>query len=147
MFLLGLVADRLLAEAITVATNLGMHAPGRSKVTSFLTEVHRRVFAHVYIVDKNSAIFTGRPPHLSHRYCSLTLPLDLSDEIVMSLPGDLVPLQHAAPGKTDDRGWNTEGLLLRTTLTRARALIAHIRGEILEMALAVDQVLDAVVLR
>lgn len=65
----------------------------------------------------------------------------------MLMSGDLVPLQHVAPGKIDDHGWNTEGLLLRTTLTRARALIAHIRGEILEIALAVDQLLDADVLR
>lgn len=136
------MADRLLAEAVAVATNLGMHITAQPNVTSFLTEVRRRLFAHVYVTDKNMAIFTGRPPHLTHRYCSLTLPLDVNDDVVMSLPGDPVAIEDVAPGRIDGRGWSTEGEILKTTLTRARALMSLIRGEILEIALGVNQPLD-----
>lgn len=116
-------------------------------MTSFTTELRRRLFAHVFIVDKNSAILTGRPPRLSRRYCSAPIPLDVSDDIVMNLPGHLIPIEDVAPGRVDIHGWNTEGLVLKTTLTRTRALYSYIRDAILELVLGVDQNLDISTLR
>lgn len=136
-----------MAESIAVATSLGMHVSTTPDMTSFTTEIRRRLFAHVYIVDKNTAILTGRPPRLSHRYCSAAIPLDVSDEIVMEMPGDPVPVEGVAPDHVDDRGWNTEGVVYKTTLTRARALISHIRDAILEIALGVSQTLDVFALQ
>lgn len=108
-------------------------------MTSFMTEIRRRLFAHVFIVDKNTAIVTGRPPRLSHRYCSAPIPLDVSDEIVMNMPGHLVSVEDVLPGRIDGNGWNTDGMVYKTTLTRARALISRIRDAILEIALGTDQ--------
>lgn len=141
------MTERLLGEAISVATGLGMHAASPPESTSFLVELRRRLFAHICVVDKSSSIFTGRPPRLSHRYCAASLPLDVSDEVVMALPGHLIPTDSVAPGKINESGWNTEGALYKTTITRARTLISYVRDEILELALGVNQVLDTSHLR
>lgn len=124
-----------------------MHVNSSPDTTSFLTEVRRRLFAHVFVVDKNGAILTGRPPRLSHRYCSTPLPLDVSDEVVMAMPGNLVSVEGVASDLVDAYGWNTQGAVYRTTLIRARNLFSQIRDEILEIALSVSQVLDTGALR
>ncbi|KAL2846992.1 hypothetical protein BJX68DRAFT_256200 [Aspergillus pseudodeflectus] len=41
---------------------------------SFLTELRKTVFARVYSGDKNVAIFVGRPPRMSKRFCHFQIP-------------------------------------------------------------------------
>ena len=68
---------------------------------------------------------------LSRRYSSTPLPLDLSDEALLS--GQPIPPNAAA--LLDADGWNTTGQIYSTTILRARTMFAFIRDEILEIAL------------
>lgn len=75
--------------------------------------------------------FTGRPPLLSLRYTSTPVPLDIGDEVLFSDAATLAQsVQHL-----DENGWNTRGEFSSSTFIRARALMAFIREEIIEIAL------------
>lgn len=76
--------------------------------------------------------FTGRPPLISHRYASTPLPLDLRDEDLLSDGPTLVQ----AVASLDDKGWNTSGGVYSSTLIRARAMLAFVRDELIEIALS-----------
>jgi hypothetical protein len=69
------------------------------------------------------------------RACSAAIPLDLSDEIVTEMSGDTVPVEDVAQVMLMTV---TEGVVYKTTLTRARALVSHIQDAILEIALGVN---------
>lgn len=111
--------------------------------TSLITEIRRRLFSHVYIVDKVFALYANRPPLLSRRYCSLLLPLDISDEVVMALSGQAISIEdiRAANG-LDDQGWTTGNVIQKSTIMRARVLVGHVRDEIIEVMLGVGEDLD-----
>lgn len=125
------------SQAVTVAVSLGLHVTARSAIdtVSLSSQIRRRLFAHLYIIDKSSAILTGRPPLLSHRYCSTPLPLDMSDDMVLALEGSTVVKGTLSKYKIDKNGWNINSLIYSSTLMRARLSMAHIREDILEMAL------------
>lgn len=79
---------RLMGETAAMATFLGLHVvpcsgPGSYSVA---TEVRRRNFAAMYIIDKVFGTFTGRPPLLGRRFVSSELPLDVSDETLLDEP-------------------------------------------------------------
>lgn len=122
---------RLMGETAAMATFLGLHVVPRSGpgLYSVGAEVRRRTFATMFIIDKVFGTFTGRPPLLGRRFVSSELPLDVSDETLLDEP----PEQWFA--HVDENGWNTEGKIYSTTLSRARATILLIRDEILELAL------------
>ena len=98
-------------------------------------QVKRRLFAVAYLVDKSAAIFTGRPPLLSRRYCSTPLPLDIGDDVLLDAHVD--PSTWLSTVNSD--GWNVENKLSNATILRARGLISYIRDEILEMTLGIGQ--------
>ena len=77
------------------------------------------------------ASFVGRPPFINHRYCTLTPPLDLSDEILV-IGGDVLA---QAISELDSNGWNTAGVRNRITHTRMRFLLAVTREQALDLAL------------
>ena len=77
------------------------------------------------------ASFVGRPPLINHRYCTLTPPLDLSDEILV-IGGDVLA---QAISELDSNGWNTAGVRNRITHTRMRFLLAVTREQALDLAL------------
>lgn len=90
----------------------------------------RRLFTAIYILDKAAAIFSGKIPLLTSQYCSTALPLDICDTTLLhTQTSDLLSLG------IDNYGWNTGGKIYRTTTLRARGLIAHLREEILVIAL------------
>lgn len=94
--------------------------------------MRRRLFAAIFVHDKVTATFTGRPPFLSRRFSSTPLPLDISDEMLLTssdMPGGFDSLH------VDEHGWNTDRKIYSTTSLRARALMAFVRDEILEIAL------------
>lgn len=88
--------------------------------------------ARVYNIDKVVVSFTGRPPMLSRRYFSRPLPLDISDEDLMT-GGDAI---KRAVQALDENGFSSDGDVLGASLIRARAQLAYIKEELLEMALA-----------
>lgn len=75
--------------------------------------------------------FLGRPPRLSHRYCKIELPLDLSDEQLFLEGAEL----EAALAELDENGWNTNGVQGRATWSRVWLQNMRIREDILEIAL------------
>lgn len=115
-------------------TYLGLHVleNGDTYKPSFCSENKRRVVAQIFIGDKLSCAFSGRPPLLSRRYFSTPLPLDLRDEDLMS---DSVTILRAA-GELDERGWNMLGGLYPATIIRARCMMAFVRDELIEIALS-----------
>ncbi|UNI23105.1 hypothetical protein JDV02_008945 [Purpureocillium takamizusanense] len=128
---------RLHGESLSMATFLGLHAsPGDPRDRSISTQIKRRLFAKVVVSDKVMATFTGRPPHLAHRFISTPLPLDIPDDVLLGLTpwsDDLV----------DENGWNTRGKTYATTLQRARCMIAFARDPILDIALQPSELVDA----
>lgn len=91
------------------------------------------MFQEVFSHDKALSMFLGRPPRLSHRYCVVQLPLDLSDD-EMLLEG---PELETALSRLQD-GWNTSGLFHRVTWRRVRAGRARVREDMLEIACGTD---------
>lgn len=124
---------RLHGEAVALTTYLGLHVTSLASVStiSVASEVKRRLFAVLFNIDKVMATFTGRPPLLTRRYCSTPLPLDISDEVLLSnAPEHLDKSRHV-----DEHGWNRDGKIHSTTILRARTILAFIRDAILELAI------------
>ncbi|KAK3717656.1 hypothetical protein LTR37_005723 [Vermiconidia calcicola] len=119
-----------LCDAI-VAMGLHQGNPVDAQTPFFLAELRRKIFISVYGHDKVVATFLGRPPRLSHRYCKMESPLDLSDDQLF-LEG---PELDACLSTLDANGWNTTGNLHRTTWLRVWFQHCRIREDILEIAL------------
>lgn len=79
--------------------------------------------------DKEIAMFTGRPPALSHRHFSCPLPSDVSDEALME-GGERLQDELA---QVDDEGWNTQGKMYDATICRIMACTAIIQDEVMEL--------------
>ncbi|KAI1087001.1 hypothetical protein F5B19DRAFT_497797 [Rostrohypoxylon terebratum] len=126
------------AESVSLCTFLGYHAltaTDRHPV-NITCQIKRTLFHHKYIVAMVIVSFTGRPPLIASRYSSTPLPLDISDEELFS-DHDIF---MKAVGRLDERGWNTDGKIYHATRIRARAILARLREELFEIALANDQV-------
>lgn len=104
-----------------------------SETPFFLAELRKRIFTSVYGHDKILATFLGRPPRLSHRYCKMEMPLDLSDDQLFN--SGTGPEQDAIVASLDANGWNTSGQLSSTTWGRVWFQHCCIREDILEIAL------------
>lgn len=112
---------------------MGLHQGNRvdAETPFFLAELRKRIFISAYGHDKVVATFLGRPPRLSHRYCKMEPPLDLSDDQRLLQGADL----DAALANLDDNGWNVSGNLNRSTWQRVWFQHCRIREDILEVAL------------
>lgn len=120
-------------DLMAMTTYLGLHAsPSADPFDCSITaQVKRQLFAAVFTHDKVTATFTGRPAFLSRRFSSTPLPLDLSDDMLLS---GTLPADYRAC-RVDESGWSTDGRIYVTTTLRARAMLAYVRDEILEIAL------------
>ena len=116
-----------------MTTALGMHrdADADPRKVNVSSEMRRRIYAAVFNIDKVNSTLTGRPPMLSYRYSSTPLPLDLSDEQLLSDPASLIESVE----RLDANGWSNDGQIYSTTILRARTSFSIIRGEILDIAL------------
>lgn len=124
---------RLHGENVALLTYLGLHALHDDKpyVPTAAKEVRRRLVAQVFVIDKVAASFSGRPPLLGRKYMLTPLPLDLCDEVLMSDPETTATAVYAL----DENGWNREGECYSTTIVRARAKLARVKDEVMEVAL------------
>ncbi|GFP60592.1 hypothetical protein TASIC1_0023000400 [Trichoderma asperellum] len=59
---------------------------------TYLIELRKRAIALSHELDKSLATFVGRPPRLNRSYCTIELPLDLSDSVIVG-PAELLELQ------------------------------------------------------
>ncbi|PYI00709.1 hypothetical protein BO78DRAFT_329353, partial [Aspergillus sclerotiicarbonarius CBS 121057] len=124
-------AWKLLGDASTMAFALGLHEPDPADPTVpfFLAELRKRAMAAGYMIDKELAIVLGRPPRLSHRYCDLLLPLDLSYAEMIADE----PTRDAALRELDATGWNRQGFLSKGAHPRVGLMIAKLRENVLEV--------------
>ncbi|RYP35283.1 hypothetical protein DL767_003871 [Monosporascus sp. MG133] len=99
---------------------------------AFLTQWKRGCFAAAFYVDKCLATFFGRPPLLNYRHCNLTLPLDLSDDVLVA---DAASFAESV-GDLNADGWNNRGQVHRSSLARIRMLLAIFRAQVLEITAA-----------
>ena len=97
----------------------------------WLSEMRKQTFAITYSMDKDLSSFTGRPPRLLRKYCSMQLPLDMKQER-MTLPEDLLVEEL---DKLDEHGWNTMKAFLPTTYVRSWLISNMITEDILEFLL------------
>lgn len=78
--------------------------------------VRKTAFARIYSADKNIAIFLGRPPRMSKRFCHFQIPSSFPESY------------------GDDVEWDPEAKPSYTGDTRWSALCASLKEEILELA-------------
>ncbi|KAI2603161.1 uncharacterized protein GGS25DRAFT_526202 [Hypoxylon fragiforme] len=126
------------AEAMALVTFLGFHVleeRDRHRV-SFMSEIKKSLYHHMYAMAQLLVSFTGRPPMMSRRFASAPLPLDIGAEYLFAGHDDLVK----AIERLDEKGWNTDGKMHFFTRIRARSILAAIREEIFEIALSNEQV-------
>ncbi|KAF8251868.1 hypothetical protein K440DRAFT_647294 [Wilcoxina mikolae CBS 423.85] len=65
----------LVAAAVRISTSIGMHRRGSSfGLSPTETQQRRRIFWILYILDKNMALRTGRPPCINDDDCNVELP-------------------------------------------------------------------------
>lgn len=124
---------RLHGQQIALATYLGMHAipQDSSYVPTMSSEARRRLASQIFVIDKVAASFSGRPPLLSRKYMLTPLPLDLSDEVLLSCPETIASAVEAL----DEKGWNQDGKLYSATMVRARRMLASVKDEVMEVSL------------
>ncbi|OPB46359.1 Zn2Cys6 transcriptional regulator [Trichoderma guizhouense] len=120
-------------DLMAMTTYLGLHVSPNANPKDFsVTEqTKRQLFAAIFTHDKVTATFTGRPAFLSRRFSSTPLPLDMSEELLLSNP----PLADYTDCRVDENGWSTDGKIYLSTTLRARAMLSYVRDEILEIAL------------
>ncbi|KAL7931873.1 fungal-specific transcription factor domain-containing protein [Trichoderma chlorosporum] len=120
-------------DLMALTTFLGLHASPNvnPKDWSITTQIKRQLFAAIFTHDKVAATFTGRPAFLSRRFSSTPLPLDMSEELILSSP----PPADYGECRVDEDGWSLDGRIYFTTTLRARTMLSYVRDEILEIAL------------
>jgi hypothetical protein len=131
--ILGYQAWRRLSDLVSTIYAAGLHLEndGAENFPFFLRQWRRRCFVAAFSMDKLIASFVGRPPLINGRFCTLTAPLDLSDEVLVA-GGDVL---DKAISELDSAGWNRDGKLHAVTPTRLRYQLATIREETLEVVL------------
>ncbi|KAI1433784.1 hypothetical protein GGR50DRAFT_464031 [Xylaria sp. CBS 124048] len=96
----------------------------------FLSEIRTRLFACLYAHDKALSNILDRPPRIPRHYCNRKLPLDVSDEKLLSSGSTLEEILLGL----DSEGWNGEESC-PTDLLRARYEFATLREDILSVRL------------
>lgn len=123
----------LSGEIISSVVAMGFHQDIKmnGRIPFFLLEIRKRLLTQTYSGEIGIATFLGRPPRLSHRYCNLEPPLDLSVSQIV-LEGDALALALAG---LDDKGFNTAGRVHRVTWMKTWLGFAPAREDILNLAL------------
>ncbi|KUJ12384.1 uncharacterized protein LY89DRAFT_738173 [Mollisia scopiformis] len=102
---ISLVVWRQLGDLVSAVTALGLHRLSPGGPITFLSEIKKRIFNRTFYFSMSNSLLTGRPPHLSHRFCHIELALDVSDEVLMKGEQEL----QTAIAALDSNGWNREG--------------------------------------
>lgn len=129
----GYDAWRRLGDLVATIYAAGLHqdTDDSDNCPFFLRQWRRGLFASAFFMDKSIATFVGRPPLMNYRYCTLTAPLDLADDVLI-VGGDTV---NQAISELDSAGWDTRGVKNRMSPVRLRYQLAIFREQTLEIAL------------
>ncbi|KXJ90364.1 hypothetical protein Micbo1qcDRAFT_226266 [Microdochium bolleyi] len=131
-------AWRRLGDCIASLYALGYHQKIETRlpeVPFFLAEFRRSAFAHIYSADKNVAIFLGRPPRISRRFCHFQSPL------FFEANENDAPSVATAPAEGDDDieairtwfSWDPNTPIIYRSECRWAAMCAALKEEILEL--------------
>lgn len=114
----------------------GLHTESKSisDLPFWLVELHRRVLACTFSIDKLLCTFVGRPPRLSQRYCYIHIPLDL-EPLELAYEGE--QLKHAL-SNIDENGWNRMNSS-KIQFLRSLLFCSQLREEVLEICLGPPQ--------
>ncbi|KAE9367110.1 hypothetical protein N431DRAFT_83075 [Stipitochalara longipes BDJ] len=93
----------------------------------FVAECRRKTFAASFQFDKFVSALVDRPPRLLKRFSDCRMPLDLTDEELLSSETE----EQARASLTTD-GWNPKIRYIPATWHRLRYMIGTLREEILE---------------
>ncbi|PWY80263.1 putative C6 transcription factor [Aspergillus sclerotioniger CBS 115572] len=120
----------------------GLHQEGSpaDDCPFFLQQWRRWCFAAAFSMDKNQATFVGRPPSINYRYCTLTPPLDLSEDLLITGGDNLA----SAISKLDSSGWAAKDENDRVSVLRLRFTFAVFREQALEIALGTSEHVELV---
>ena len=138
----GYQAWRRLGDLTATIYAAGLHVDTETSEDCpfFLRQWRRCCFTSAFYMDKMMATFVGRPPLLNYRYCTLTPPLDLSDEVLVA-GGEAL---NQAISELDSAGWNTNGVRHRMSTGRIRFQLSVFRERTLEIALVNHEPRDLV---
>lgn len=131
---IGYQAWRRLSDLAATVYASGLHqvdGPADENCPFFVKQLRRGCFAAAFFIDKCVATFVGRPPLINYRYCSLTLPYDVDDDVLFS-GGDV---EEEVLSRVDVNGWDKNGVERRQSVNRMRFQLSIYREEILELAL------------
>lgn len=131
---LGYQAWRRLSELAATVYASGLHQVdgfADENCPFFLKQLRRGCFTAAFFVDKCVATFVGRPPLINYRYCSLTLPIDVDDDVLFFSKA----IEHDVLQLVDKNGWDKNGIPRRPGINRIRFQLSVCREEILELAL------------
>lgn len=133
MMELGYQAWRRLGDLSATVYAAGFHQEN-SQVDDcpfFLRQWRRICFAAAFYADKAIATFVGRPPFINYRYCSLTPPMDIQEDLLVAGGEDLT----SAISSLNVDGWNTQRQNYRASMIRLRFIFSVYRDQALEIAL------------
>ena len=121
-------------EEINAVLTMGLHQKieANDKLPIFLAETRKLVSVAIYGSEIGLAAFLGRPPRLSYRYCSLDLPLDLSEAQLMLSKDEIDAIIRTT---IDESGFSKTKRLTRFGRLRAQIPIVCRREDILDLAL------------
>ena len=137
----GYNAWRRLGDCVASLYALGYHQKIETKhpeVPFFLAEFRRTAFAYIYSADKNVAIFLGRPPRVSRRFCWFQSPVFHEEDERAAVGSDN---RRSERGGLDgdlesDRtwfSWRPDTPITYRSDARWSAMCAALKEEILEM--------------
>ncbi|CAG9954335.1 unnamed protein product [Clonostachys rosea f. rosea IK726] len=89
----------------------------------FVAELRRTAFARIYSADKNVALFLGRPPRISKRFCNFQSPMDPKQIDPSWMPNTTSPCCE----------WDLEARISYRAETRWSALCAFQKEELIEL--------------
>ncbi|KXJ89564.1 hypothetical protein Micbo1qcDRAFT_235332 [Microdochium bolleyi] len=118
-------------ELNDIVITMGLHQPPRTEVPLFHAELRKRTFLCAYAREIATATFLGRPPRLSHWYCWVEPPLDLSDEELFLDPPELARVI----ANLDPKGFNPSHKFRRSSYLRAWIRTSIAREDLLDLAL------------
>lgn len=113
---------RRMGDVISSLVALGYHELPSSSIAPFLLNLRQRLFARTYSADKHTALFLGRPPRLSKRFCTFQLPALQHLQVYNS---------HHPTGTGDV--WLPDAPLNQTAMTCWYALCASLQEETMEL--------------
>lgn len=121
-----------LGSLTAAVTAFGLHKqqPPCEKPYSLLyVQLQKRIFSSVFGMTCVLGTFHGRPPGLSRHYLSGDLPLDASEEDLLTDDEEMIRRSLCSGG------WNLTGKIHPSTMGRAFLVANLIREEVLEICL------------